>query len=308
MSAATGSDQMDYTISERLADGYWGRDREGHDCILQPITAPGLPPGRVTGGVRLSFHDKVDVRWKSQTMSTPMAIMTCNDASLGHTFRVLGDDLTAQVRDLGHTPTGYELVDIFAEWQELLRARKLLSRMEETGLWGELWLLREMDNVDSGIGAWRGPLAAQVDFVGGGIGIECKTSFRKHIHHFSQDQLTKPLGDTDVYVISLWVEHDETAGEKLSSMVAAVRQRARDLTTFEKRLAKVGYSEADSAEYQLCLRLLEPPHWFHLKDVPRIREADPGVTLIVFEASLHGIRPLPPAQGIAALHRIEGGG
>jgi hypothetical protein len=143
--------------------------------------------------------------------------------------------------------------------------------------------------------------------VGGGIGIECKTALRKCEHHFSQDQLVRPLGDLPVYFVSIWADRDEVDGHTLNEMADRVLASCSEPTVVERRLLEAGYSREDAPHYGQRFRVLESPLWFEQIAIPRIRAADAGVSAIRFVASLDEAKALPTAKGIALLAQLCGG-
>lgn len=235
------------------------------------------------------------------------AVVECANEDLGETFRVLAMDVARRVRANALRPTPQDVSQTLAHWEELLRAKRALSRDEEIGLWGELWLLSQLPDPDLAVAAWRGPDAEWVDFVGGGVGIECKASRRRLEHFVSQEQLTRPLGDLEVYLLSMWIDFDAAAGETLVDMVAAMDHRLSDRREYEEKLLGTGYSRADAHRYKLRLRLLEPPLLFPAEAVPRVREIDPGVNHIRFMASLEEKKALSASAGLAVMMRLCGG-
>jgi hypothetical protein len=294
-----------FSLSERVENAYLGKNRSGQEVLLVPLGPGRLPIGRATGGVRLSFFPAVEYKWGPKGFQTPTAVLTCEDGSLNHTFKTLARDIALRVGTIGDAPSAQDVADAFVEWQELLRARRRLSLEEQVGLWGELWLLTQMDDLTHALTLWRGVDSGRIDFVGGGIGIECKTSLRGHVHLFSLDQVERPLGDTPVYVVSLWIERDDSEGISLPSMIASLRQRLAEKKEFDKKLLRLGYVDGDSQDYDASFRTLEEPKWLALEQVPRVRGVDPGVSRVVFEVSLQAATALDAAFGVSLLHRLS---
>jgi len=106
--------------------------------------------------------------------------------------------------------------ELVRTWEELLRKRDQLSRSEELG--GELAVVLSCEDVDAAIVAWQGPARATMDFTGGGIAIECKTSVQRGLHHVSQAQAEHRGDAVDSYFLSLWVQEDAAAGRTLNDL------------------------------------------------------------------------------------------
>jgi hypothetical protein len=223
---------------------------------------------------------------------------------LGETFTVLASDIAAAVAPAGTKPTPQEVSRALARWEELLRSKRTLTREDEIGLWGELWMLLQLTDPARAVAVWRGPDAEYVDFVGGGVGIECKASFRRLQHFVSQEQVTRPLGDLKVYIQSIWVDQDAIKGRTINDLIVELDSRLGDRREFEEKLLGTGYSRADAHRYRLKLRVLEPPLLFPVESVPRVREFDPGVSHIRFLALLAEDAALPNAEALAITMRL----
>jgi hypothetical protein len=241
---------------------------------------------------------------RGMRFEAPAAILTCLDAALIPTFNVLAGDVARRLKANRERPTPGAVSRLCAEWEELLRRRSSLSRDEELGLWGELWLLRRAPNLDAAVAAWRGPAGAPIDFVGGGLGIECKTTLRRLEHHLSQVQVERPLGDVPSYVVSIWVDRDDIKGETINDLVQQVTSLTGYPAGFERALLEAGYSRSDATQYTLRLRPLEAPLWFEMAALPRIRAVDPGVTSVRYVATLDESRALPAEQGLSLLAQL----
>jgi len=254
----------------------------------------------------LSFQSAVRFALPNGTFESNAAVVECANEDLVETFRVLAIDVSHRVNARRLRPTPQEVSQALARWEELLRAKRSLSRDEEIGLWGEMWLLLQLPDPRLAVAAWRGPHAEWVDFVGGGVGIECKASRRRLEHFVSQEQVTRPLGDLDVCLLSMWVDFDATGGTTLNEMVSTMDQRLIDRRDFEEKLLETGYSRADAHRYKVRLRLLEPPLVFPIQAVPRVVSAEPGVSNIRFMASLEETKALSPTAGLAVMMRLCG--
>jgi len=296
----------DHNLTEEVNGSFFGTSPSGHLVMVIPTTPERAPLDRATGSIALSFQPDVRFELRKAKFEAPAAILTCLNDALVTTFRVLARDIARQTDVKTTRPTPRLVSRLFGSWEELLRRRRSLSREEEIGLWGELWFLLKAPNLDRAIAVWRGPSGEVIDFVGGGIGVECKTTMRKLEHHFSQTQLERALGDVPIYVLSLWVDRDEVSGRTLNEMVSEAAAAAGDPAPLEKVLLQAGYSREDSPLYSLKLRVLEAPLWFDQGSIPRVRAADAGVSSIRFLASLDESRALPPERGIALLAQLCG--
>lgn len=295
-----------YVVTAEVSGSYRARTAGGNRILLIPITDARPPLDRVTGDILLSFRQSVRFELAGEGFESSAAIVECANEALENTFDVLADDLARSLRADQQRPPPQRVSQELSRWEALLRSKRHLSREEEVGLWGELWFLSSLPNADEALSIWRGPEAENVDFVGGGIGVECKASMRRLEHYVSQEQVTRPLGELAVFVLSLWVDRDPTGGRTINDLIAAVEERLADRTEFESKLLGTGYSRADSHHYKLRLRELEHPLLFPIDAVPRVRDADPGVTNIRFLAALEEASALDPQQALRTIARLSG--
>jgi hypothetical protein len=296
----------EHKLTEEVSGSFFGISPSGHQVMVIPTTAERAPLDRATGSVTISFQGKVLFELRKTKFEAPAVILTCLNDGLAPTFRVLAREIAIKADAKMSRPAARLVSRLFGSWEELLRRRRSLSHEEETGLWGELWFLLRAPNVDRAIAVWRGPSGEPIDFVGGGIGVECKTTMRKLEHHFSQNQLERALGDLPIYVLSLWVDRDEVSGRTLIEMINDVAKVCGDPPALERLLLQVGYSREDAPLYGHKLRALEAPLWFEQAAIPRVRSADAGVSSIRFLASLDESRALSPERGIAVLAQLCG--
>ncbi len=126
---------------------------------------------------------------------------------------------------------------------------------------------------------------------------------RRLEHWISQEQVTRPLGDLEVFILSLWVGIDAVGGSSLPDLVDRAIAMADD-AALEEKLLDAGYSHADAHRYKLKLRLLEPPLLFPVSSLPRVRNADSGVSHIRFLATLDEEAALPPEKLVATLAKL----
>jgi hypothetical protein len=302
----TSAEIGEHKLAEEHSGAFLGTNPSGQPVLLVPTTGERAPLDRATGNVAISFRDDVRFELRKQRFDAPAAILTCLSKGLTQTFRSLALDIATQAAANTTRPSPVHVSRLFASWEELLRRRKLLSPEEELGLWGELWFVLKAPNTDAAIACWRGISREIIDFVGGGVGIECKTTIRKLEHHFSQEQLLQPLGDLPVYFLSIWADRDEIGGESLNDMVAQVLTSCGEPTLVERRLLEAGYSREDAPHYVQKFRLLESPLWFEQKAIPRVRSVDAGVSAIRFLATLDETKALSTTKGIALLAQLCG--
>ncbi len=147
-----------------------------------------------------------------------------------------------------------------SDWQHLLMRLPpaVLSRENQQGLWGELWVLREVVSPAVGIvaavQAWRGPFGADQDFQLPGTSLEVKTS-SEHVFErliIASERQLDVASDISLALIALSIDVRPSHGETLPDMVHAVRSVSasagcRELV--EERLALFGYRDEDADSY-----------------------------------------------------------
>lgn len=289
-----------------MQGSYLGVSTESERSVLLiPTESAPPPPGRVAGDVFLHFPGSVDFDLGPHSFKSSAAVIECGNRDLEKTFGVLARDIADSLKAVKRRPAPQQVSQALSKWERLLRSRRRLTRDEIIGLWGELWLLLQFPEIDHGVLAWRGPEDEPVDFVGGGVGLECKTSTRRLEHYVSQDQLTRPLGDLRVLIVSLWVGEDATDGETIEDLVTSIDNRIANPVAFEAKLLETGYCRSDGPQYPLRLRNLEEPRWIPVKYVPRVREADPGISHIRFLVNLPERMALTGTEALDILGRIS---
>jgi len=296
--------ELRFTIEREVQGSYIGRDTEGASCLIIPTIDLRPPLDRITGDVSLTFRPKGTFSVADVAFSSSAAVVRCENSTMDRTFDVLARDIATSLRVVAERPAPQEVSRALARWERLLRGRRQLSRDDEVGLWGELWTLLELHDVSRGLAAWRGPDAELVDFAGGGIGVECKAGTRRLEHWISQDQVMRPLGDLEVFLLSLWVGTDAVSGATVSELVERAVGRTDDEAALEEKLLSVGYSHADSHRYKIKLLLLEPPMLFPMSSLPRVRVADAGISQIRFLAELDEESALPAAEVVSTLAKL----
>lgn len=192
-----------------------------------------------------------------------------------------------------------------SDWQQLLRRLSPwgMSAKAQLGLWGELWVMRDVLAPAMGIAdaldAWRGPLGADQDFQMGMVCMEVKTSAAHGLDRIpiaSERQLEVP---DDVALVLMGVSVDARLGhgETLEDMVRAVRSSAVGsgcLSVLDDRLESSGYGAGDAhplGEMGYSVRSLAP--FLVGTGFPRLVSANlpVGIADVRYRISLASCRP-----------------
>jgi len=127
---------------------------------------------------------------------------------------------------------GVDVRDALAEavgsWRRLLQTAAMISRERQTGLYGELLLLRRLESAigASALDAWTGPTREAHDFRLGDTELEVKTTRgERRVHTISSTSQLEPSPGARLFVASFQVAAAGTAGESLSQLIGDVRER-----------------------------------------------------------------------------------
>lgn len=172
------------------------------------------------------------------------------------------------------------------EWIEFF-ARDGLTADEAVGLWGELFVLSSMPDVEAAVPCWVGPYAQLFDFVGNGSTLEVKTSRRSSQVTISLDQVEGRDGGHLVFVRVL---PDENVGLSLSDLVSRIRKKLKNPIDFERALMRVGYTGNDHSDLKLTaheVKAIANP------DIPRPTVDDRRVRKVRFSIDVDSLGSVP---------------
>ena len=192
-----------------------------------------------------------------------------------------------------------------SDWQQLLRrlSPQGLSAEAQLGIWGELWVMREILAPAIGtfdaISAWRGPMGADQDYQMGKVCMEVKTSAAHTLDRLpiaSERQLEVP-GDVALVLAGLSVDARIGHGETLDDMIRLARVAAAEagcLSALDDRLESSGYGAGNAhlhGEMGYSVRSFVP--FLVMEGFPRLVSTDlaVGVTEVRYRVSLASCRP-----------------
>lgn len=274
----------DFQIAGRVGGGFVAKTRRGGTAWLVPLDEPPNSPGRRAGGFVLASNARVAFEYEGRKWKSPAAVWESTEPKLLDSFLVLLEDAATR---LGPEPSWPGIVAFVDEWQDLLARRAPLSAEQQLGLWGELFVIESAANPDLLVAAWLGPDAGAVDFFVDGIGLEVKTSRRRHSHHVSLSQVDEPVGAREAFTLSFWVSGDPIAGRSLVELVDSILSRVADKALFLKQLSKVGFSLADREAYEAARFVeLEPALIVRSADVPRVENSNPAISQVRYVVAL----------------------
>jgi hypothetical protein len=166
------------------------------------------------------------------------------------------------------------------EWQAFMaRSHRPLSTDAQTGLFGELWMLRALGDTTLSEGAldcWLGPLRAAQDFRVRGIGIEVKSTTRTGNFIARINSIDQLDGDMHPVFLCVLRFQESARGVSLAGLVDELRQRfatAGSRRGFDALLMVMGYLDDHAALYGRLLEL-ESARTFRCDgDMPRLTRA-----------------------------------
>ncbi len=170
---------------------------------------------------------------------------------------------------------------VLNHWRELLsRDVKIPERSTLLGVFGELWMLRELVKYDPRtLATWVGPKGARYDFYSGTKALEIKTSTQRKgrtilIH--GHDQLDAPVSG-DLYLTVLKVEETPVSGEAISELVQSLVELGCKHTDLLLLLANLGLTPDVIAKCDdMRLQVLE-------RRIYRVDDRFPRITSLSFK-------------------------
>jgi hypothetical protein len=283
--AAVASHDADYVLLGAVDGVYAARTHQGFAAVVFELSDLPTLSGRRAAGVELLGHNSVQVSQDGRTRQVSAAAIICSDQELMDTFCVLADDVVSRTKKDRSWASILAVVD---EWLALLKPSAEPSPERELGLWGELWFISRSNDIQRLLAGWRGPDADAVDFFVEGVSVEVKTSRVRNRHVISQAQVISPAGTYASWILSLFVRLDQaaSAARSIPALVDNVLDVVPDRPGALRRIAKAGYSPADRRAYTAKFVTLESPRWYAIDDVPRVRQADRGVSNLRYQVDL----------------------
>jgi len=126
-------------------------------------------------------------------------------------------------------PVDTALIEAVAAWRRLLQTAAMLSVERQTGLYGELLLLRRLEThfgPKVALDAWTGPTRQAHDFRIGDTEVEVKTTRgERRIHTFGSTKQLEPSPGARLFVASFQITSAGSGGESLAQLIGDLRER-----------------------------------------------------------------------------------
>lgn len=154
-------------------------------------------------------------------------------------YFAISDDLCSCLQGVAKADLYKKLSAALERWKRFfsLRGSIKLTREEQLGLFGELWLLRNMLQNDVGLQAiecWKGPYHSTFDFTLQNMSIEVKTTAAKmpyKVHINNEIQLDDRLAGGNLLLCFVAVQLSDSSGETLADVVVGIERQAKDNET-----------------------------------------------------------------------------
>lgn len=264
------------------ASGVWlSLDSEGRRCVLLRNDTS-RPKGSIffeTKGV-VAFVD--DLQLAEQSTSS-FIVVACRDYRYWEPFLAFAESVREERRESSEDNVALTL-RVLRTWQWLWKMDPSnLSREAAIGLIGELWFLIRWADIQRSLETWCGPEGNVHDFVGCGVSIEVKTSqsssTRSPVHRISSLQQLTPPQNGSLYLFSIVIAPDKTAGNTLSKLVAIGLDKLdgepyrREM--FLEKLSQVGWAAPLSKQFDFSFRVVS-------EQLHRVDESFPALTASSF--------------------------
>lgn len=279
---------------------FLGVDPDGRAALLVPAKNFGRLHSVETDYLTLSLFTPVNVTGLSQVAGQEtFHLLVCKQAAKG-----LRDPFEALAVGLAEVLTTSDdadekLIYAFASLCDLFRTKPAREvQRQRVGLWGELFLMREVGGHELLSQFWHTEPTRKFDFSCGSLRLEVKcTTGEDRVHVFSHQQLQEQ-DRTEVLVASLVLRYEDS-GLTLAELINEAREAlAHDFSSRTKleravRVANMWDTDGtgpafdeDHARQQL--------RFYHASKLPRFPMAEPeGVSGTTYRVTLSGAVPMP---------------
>lgn len=172
----------------------------------------------------------------------------------------------ADVLQIGKLDVRQAVGDVLDSFHQLLAHRTLLSEDQQTGLFGELIVLRHLVRTMSpsaAVAGWRGPASEEHDFDVGGMDLEVKSTTLETRQHWvsSLRQLSQTIG-RPLWFASVQLTAAGAGGRSLPELVSKIETSLTDpatLAIFRRKLEDGKWRSDLGHLYSRRLRLRSVP-------------------------------------------------
>jgi hypothetical protein len=271
---------------------YIGIDQTIRPCLFVTARDRLTEPNLRTARISLHLNQKYQLIFtdgSSQTDVFHALVCETTEHTDRETFFVLADAFLAQNNDI--TSASQSIVPFFRSMARLFAVDPALDLgAERQGLWGELFMMRQVCGYQFWAPFWHNEVRRIFDFSAPGKHLEVKTAAGgKRIHHFSHRQVYSLEGE-EIIVASLLVR-DEDTGLSLRELIAECRfvlQQSPYILKLERAVRHAGME--DPAQVGPIFNQAEAIHelrWFRSIDAPHFCLPEPpGVSQTSYRVDL----------------------
>jgi len=282
-SRPSGLDKVRYS-GDTEADLYLGINYPSRNRLLLlrvAATDPSLPDNRQFKGLR------VEKIYDTSRAGSIFLSLVLTDRNFSDIFDSIITDIAETVLSRDPVVASRSFSERIEKWQSVFErfASDGLSREEQYGLYGELFLLqkliRKILNHDAILKSWTGPHRSIHDFQYGHWSTEVKTSTgnRHQKIHISNERQLDTSTTPELYLYHLSLDVRPMAAETLNTLVDAIFHMIYDdaglMRRFSSLLNLTGYFEHHRALYEDHGYILRQEMFYHVQgSFPRIEEKD----------------------------------
>lgn len=135
----------------------------------------------------------------------------------------------------------------FSEWIDFFTSQTLSSE-QIIGLWGELYVLSSLPDVERGVVCWVGPHRQMFDFMGNGVSLEVKTSLGTSVASFSLGQIE---GRDEGHSVFVRVLKDDRQGRSVDELIAGICGKLMSTVQFDATLVRTRYHRGANGDLRL---------------------------------------------------------
>jgi hypothetical protein len=293
------SGQLAYSVGRvpRFPSYLVGRDTSDKACILIAAVDPHEQrhaPIRLEN-LEVAFDVRSRITEPSRSAEGTFTVVRClsdHPEIIRYFFRVAETIL----RVLGTTPTRAGVAEAIAHLARIFQRLLAPPLRPVTGLFGELFLIKQCRNPVKAISGWRLQDSSRFDFTASDLRLDVKTtSARARIHTFSYEQCNPPAG-TAAFVASLFAEQTATGislKELLDQIEPLISGRPELAVKLHETVSStLGSSLKEAIDVRFDEKLAASSLcFFDLRAIPAIRQALPaGVSNLHFRSDLSGLR------------------
>lgn len=241
---------------------------------------------------------------KTKTGELNFIDVLCKLPHLNELFTIIVSEILEEIKNDNKEP--YKKCKIVIErWRELLAKSnpRRLSAEKLQGVFGELWYLRELSDIDlNAIDYWIGPLGDPHDFSNGKIALEVKTTTKKARMFWINgvNQLTPPE-DGVLYLCAIKLDKVKSGGECVPDIIESLKEIGLNYAKLLSLLVELGYSINDNKFYEnFRYQIKENRVYFVNGHFPRITndsfkggELPKNVIDIVYQIDINSEPPIP---------------